>query len=47
MKCLFANEDGQALLEYSLILFLVAVTCIVAFQTLPPVIINLIDRVEI
>ena len=45
-KSLLDEEDGQAILEYSLILFLIAVICIVAFQTLSPGILNCIDGVD-
>ncbi|MDX9990635.1 MAG: Flp family type IVb pilin [Anaerolineales bacterium] len=46
MSLLFAKENGQGLLEYGLILVLVAVVVIAAITVLGPVIGNLFTKVN-
>jgi len=47
LQNLTLEESGQGMAEYALIIFLIAIACVVAFQTLPPPITGWLDEVAV
>jgi len=47
LNSLALEESGQGMTEYALIIFLIAIVCVVAFQTLPSPITGWLDKVAV